>query len=297
MMQPTPSPSQADALHHILALRAESAAQRPTEAELLERPKVVEVDRLDFRFGPRQVLFDINLDVRAGEIMVIMGGSGSGKTTLLRHLVGLMPPQPGKVKLLGKDLGSLKPAQLLDLKRRIGVAFQFGALFSSMTVAENVKLPLRELTDLEEKTMDIMANLKLEVVNLSGFGDLMPSALSGGMVKRASIARAIVMDPKLLFLDEPSSGLDPVVSSALDDLILKLREAMDISVVVVTHDIESAFKIADRITVLDQGHILAVERVEEIHNSANERVQNLLHRRSVEAEVDPAEYLRRLTGD
>jgi phospholipid/cholesterol/gamma-HCH transport system ATP-binding protein len=207
-----------------------------------------------------------------------------------------MPPQPGKVKLLGRDLGSLKANALLDLKRRIGVAFQFGALFSSMSVAENVKLPLRELTDLEEKTMDIMANLKLEVVNLSGFGDLMPSALSGGMVKRASIARAIVMDPKLLFLDEPSSGLDPVVSSALDDLILKLREAMDISVVVVTHDIESAFKIADRITVLDQGRILAVERVEAIRNSTNERVQNLLNRHAVEAQVDPADYLRRLTG-
>jgi phospholipid/cholesterol/gamma-HCH transport system ATP-binding protein len=125
----------------------------------------------------------------------------------------------------------------------------------------------------------------------------MPAALSGGMVKRASIARAIVMDPKLLFLDEPSSGLDPIVSSALDDLILKLREAMEISVVVVSHDIDSAFKIADRITILDQGHILAIERVEAIRNSSNERVQNLLNRRSVEKEVDPAEYLRRLTGD
>jgi phospholipid/cholesterol/gamma-HCH transport system ATP-binding protein len=283
--------------HHLKDLRAESTAGRPTEEELLARPKVVEVDHLDFSFGPRQVLYDINLDVRAGEIMVIMGGSGSGKTTLLRHLVGLMPPQANKVKLLDRDLGSLKPGELLDLKRRIGVAFQFGALFSSMTVAENVKLPLRELTDLEEKTMDIMANLKLEVVNLSGFGDLMPSALSGGMVKRASIARAIVMDPKLLFLDEPSSGLDPVVSSALDDLILKLREAMDISVVVVTHDTESAFKIADRITILDQGHILATERVESIRSSTNERVQNLLNRRSVEKEVDAAEYLKRLTGE
>ncbi|HVZ01814.1 MAG TPA: ATP-binding cassette domain-containing protein [Dongiaceae bacterium] len=288
--------SAAEFNHHIQGLRAESHAARPTEQELLDRPKVVEVDHLDFFFGPRQVLFDINLHVRAGEIMVIMGGSGSGKTTLLRHLVGLMPPQPGKVKLLDRDLGGLKPGELLDLKRRIGVAFQFGALFSSMTVAENVKLPLRELTDLEEKTMDIMANLKLEVVNLSGFGELMPSALSGGMVKRASIARAIVMDPKLLFLDEPSSGLDPVVSSALDDLILKLREAMDISVVVVTHDVESAFKIADRITILDQGHILATERVEAIRNSTNERVQNLLNRRSVEEEVDATEYLRRLTG-
>ena len=140
--------AQAEAMHHIAALRAESTAHRPTEAELMARPKVVEVNRLDFSFGPRQVLYDINLDVRAGEIMVIMGGSGSGKTTLLRHLVGLMPPQPGKVKLLDKDLGSLKPNQLLDLKRKIGVAFQFGALFSSMTVAENVKLPLRELTKL-----------------------------------------------------------------------------------------------------------------------------------------------------
>jgi phospholipid/cholesterol/gamma-HCH transport system ATP-binding protein len=165
-----------------------------------------------------------------------------------------------------------------------------------MNVAENVKLPLRELAHLDEKTMDIMARLKLEVVNMSGFGHLMPAELSGGMVKRASIARAIVMDPKLLFLDEPSSGLDPVVSSALDDLILKLREAMDISVVVVSHDIDSAFKIADRITVLDQGHILASARVEEIRSSTNERVQNLLNRRSVEKEVDPAEYLRRLTG-
>ena len=187
--------------------------------------------------------------------------------------------------------------QLLDLKRRIGVAFQFGALFSSMSVSENVKLPLRELTDLEERTMDIMANMKLEVCNLSGFGHLMPSDLSGGMMKRASIARAIVMDPKLIFLDEPSSGLDPVVSSALDDLILKLRDAMDISVVVVSHDVESAYKIADRITILDKGQILISDRVDAVRNSANERVQNLLHRRSEQAEIDPTEYLRRLAGD
>lgn len=274
-----------------------TAAHRPSADELAQRQKVIEVDHLDFSFGARQVLFDINLDVREGEIMVIMGGSGSGKTTLLRHLVGLMPPQPGKIRLLGKDLGALKGRKLLDLKRRIGVAFQFGALFSSLSVAENVKLPLRELTDLEDRTMDIMANMKLEVCNLSGFGQLMPADLSGGMMKRASIARAIVMDPKLVFLDEPSSGLDPVVSSALDDLILKLRDAMDISVVVVSHDVESAFKIADRITILDKGHILICDRVDAVRNSANERVQNLLHRRSEQIDVDPTEYLRRLAGD
>lgn len=272
-------------------------AARPSAEEVASRRKVIEVDRLDFSFGARQVLFDINLDVREGEIMVIMGGSGSGKTTLLRHLVGLMPPMPGKIRLLGKDMGTLSRMQLLDLKRRIGVAFQFGALFSSMSVAENVKLPLRELTDLEDRTMDIMANMKLEVCNLSGFGHLMPSDLSGGMMKRASIARAIVMDPKLVFLDEPSSGLDPVVSSALDDLILKLRDAMDISVVVVSHDVESAFKIADRITILDKGRILISDRVEAVRNSTNERVQNLLHRRSEHIDIDPTEYLRRLAGD
>lgn len=274
-----------------------TAANRPSAEDLAQRPKVIEVDHLDFSFGARQVLYDINLEVREGEIMVIMGGSGSGKTTLLRHLVGLMPPQPNKIRLLGKDLGALKGRKLLDLKRRIGVAFQFGALFSSLSVAENVKLPLRELTDLEDRTMDIMANMKLEVCNLSGFGHLMPSDLSGGMMKRASIARAIVMDPKLVFLDEPSSGLDPVVSSALDDLILKLRDAMDISVVVVSHDVESAFKIADRITILDKGHILICDRVDAVRNSTNERVQNLLHRRSEQIDVDPTEYLRRLAGD
>lgn len=270
---------------------------RPSAADIEARQKVIEVDNLDFSFGARQVLYGINLDVREGEIMVVMGGSGSGKTTLLRHLVGLMPPQPGKIKLLGKDMGALNRRQLLDLKRRIGVAFQFGALFSSLSVAENVKLPLRELTDLEDRTMDIMANMKLEVCNLSGFGHLMPADLSGGMMKRASIARAIVMDPKLVFLDEPSSGLDPVVSSALDDLILKLRDAMDISVVVVSHDVESAFKIADRITILDKGHILICDRVDAVRNSPNERVQNLLHRRSEQIDVDPTEYLRRLAGD
>jgi phospholipid/cholesterol/gamma-HCH transport system ATP-binding protein len=237
------------------------------------------------------------MKVHQGEIMVIMGGSGSGKTTLLRHLVGLMPPITDRVKLLGQDIGSLKALDKLELRRKIGVAFQFGALFSSMNVAENVKLPLRELAHLDEKTMDIMARLKLEVVNLSGFGALMPAELSGGMVKRASIARAIVMDPKLVFLDEPSSGLDPVVSSALDDLILRLREAMDISLVVVTHDVESAFKIGDRITVLDKGRIVACQTPDEIRANPNERVQNLIHRRSEHVEVDPEEYLRRLAGD
>lgn len=261
------------------------------------QPPVIEIAHLDAHYGARQILFDINLDIRAGEIMVIMGGSGSGKSTLMRLAVGLERPSAGVIRLFGKDINRLRSDELLNLRRRIGVSFQGGALLSSLSVAENIKLPLRELTGLDEKTMDIMARLKLEVTSLSGFGDLMPSELSGGMLKRAAVARAIIMDPALLFFDEPSAGLDPAVASALDDLILRLRDAMEMTVVVVTHDIESAFKIADRITVLDKGRILAVDGAEKIRNSSNVRIQNLLHRRAEQEEIDPAEYLRRLAGD
>ena len=270
---------------------------KPTREELQSRPVVIEVDHLDWSFGAHQVLFDVSMTVHEGEIMVIMGGSGSGKTTLLRHMVGLMPPVPGKVKLMGQDLAALDALGKLELRRKIGVAFQFGALFTSMSVADNVKLALRELAHLDESTMDIMARLKLEVVNLAGSGDLMPAELSGGMMKRVSIARALAMDPKLLFLDEPSSGLDPAVSSTIDDLILRLRAAMGITIVVVTHDMQSAFKIGDRITVLDNGHVLACQSPDQIRANKDERVQNLIHRRSEHVEVAPEEYLRRLTGE
>ena len=258
---------------------------------------MIEVANLDAHYGPVQVLFDVNIAVEQGEIMVIMGGSGSGKSTFLRHLIGLERPSAGKLSLLGRDLGQLRQLELRDLRRQMGVAFQGGALFSSMSVLENVKLPLREHSRLDEKTMDIMARLKLEVVNLAGAGDLMPAELSGGMLKRAAVARAIVMDPKLLFFDEPSAGLDPVVSAALDELILRLRDAMNMTIVVVTHEIESALGIADRITVLDQGRVLAVDTVAGLRASANPRIQNLLNRRPEVAEVDGAAYLSRLTGE
>jgi len=222
--------------------------------------------------------------------------SGSGKSTLLRHLLGLERPTAGEVLLLGKDINRLPSRDLITLRRGIGVAFQGGALFSSMSVADNIKLPLREHTDLDERTMDILARMKLEVVNLSGFGDLMPAELSGGMLKRAAVARAIIMDPKLLFFDEPSAGLDPVVSSALDELILKLRTAMDMTIVVVTHEVESAFKIADRITILDGGRILISDSAAAVRASDDERVQDLLNRRAKQEDVDAGEYLRRLAG-
>ena len=186
--------------------------------------------------------------------------------------------------------------EMHTLRTNMGVSFQGGALLSSMTVGENVMLPLREHTRLDEQTMSIMSRMKLEVVSLGGFGGLKPAQLSGGMIKRAALARAIVMDPKLLFFDEPSAGLDPVVAAELDDLILKLRDSMQMTIVVVTHELDSAFKIADQITVLDEGKILLTGAVDEVRNCDNERIQALLNRRPGEEEIDADAYLERLTG-
>ncbi|CAA7621350.1 Uncharacterized ABC transporter ATP-binding protein HI_1087 [Candidatus Terasakiella magnetica] len=257
----------------------------------------VEVVDLVSHFGERQILHQVSLEVRKGEIMVIMGGSGSGKTTLLNHLLGLLSPTSGHVRVLGHDLSRLSPLALQRLRTRTGVAFQSGALFSSMSVGDNIALPLREHTNLDETTIGIMTRLKLEVVSLAGFETLMPAELSGGMIKRAALARAIVMDPELLFCDEPSAGLDPVVASSIDDLILRLRDAMGMSIVVVTHDLDSTFKIADRICVLDKGRVLALDTVEAIRASTDVRIQNLLNRRTEDAEPDVDSYLRRLLGE
>jgi phospholipid/cholesterol/gamma-HCH transport system ATP-binding protein len=258
---------------------------------------VIEVRDLVTHYGERKILHGVSLSVRRGEIMVIMGGSGSGKTTLLRHLLGLERATSGSIKLLGHELTEMSELELYQLSRKIGVAFQGGALFSSMSVGENVMLPLREHTSLDRETMEIMMRLKLEIVRLAGFERLMPSELSGGMIKRAAFARALVMDPAILFADEPSAGLDPITSRSLDELILGLRDAMRMTIVVVTHELESAFRIADRIAVLDRGHVLTIGTVEEVRSSDNQRIQNLLHRRFEEEELDPDAYLARLTGD
>ncbi|MBF0167674.1 MAG: ATP-binding cassette domain-containing protein [Alphaproteobacteria bacterium] len=259
------------------------------------RTKVVEIKDLVTHYGDRMILKGISLDILENEIMVIMGGSGSGKSTLLNHLLGLLKPSSGTVRILGQDINAISEVEKTRLRTRMGVAFQGGALFSSMTVGDNIMLPLKEHTELDESTMSIMARLKMEVVKLSGFENLKPSELSGGMIKRAALARAIVMDPRLLFCDEPSAGLDPVVSAAIDELIISLRDAMGMSIVVVTHELESAFRIADRICVLDRGDILMVDTVEAVRNSSNERIQNLLNRRLEEATLDPDDYMRRLT--
>lgn len=258
---------------------------------------LIDVTGLQAYYGKRRILHGIDFRVMPGEIRVIMGGSGSGKSTLLRHLLGLQAPAAGHIRVLGTDLAIASAAEKLALRKQIGVSFQGGALFTSMSVGDNVALPLREHTRLDENTIRIMSRLKMEVVNLGGFQDLMPAQLSGGMVKRAALARAIVMDPKLLFFDEPSAGLDPVVSAELDELILQLRDALRMSIVVVTHELESAFKIADTITVLDHGHVLLTGTVEQVRASDNERIQDLLNRRPREVEVNVDDYLRRLTEE
>lgn len=258
---------------------------------------VIQVCDLVTHYGPRLILEGISLDVAEGEIMVIMGGSGSGKSTLLRHMMALEVPTSGSVRLIGLDVGSADIRQMIELRKSIGVAFQGGALFSSMTVGENIMLPLFEHTDLDRQTMEIMVRMKLELVDLAGFEDLMPAELSGGMTKRVAFARAVIMDPKILFCDEPSAGLDPAVASALDDLILRLREAMNMTVVVVTHELESVFKVADRITVLDKGEILFIGTVDELRGHESERIQNMLNRQAEDHVVDADEYLSRLTGE
>lgn len=266
-------------------------------AESASPKSVVEVRDLVTHYGDRNILKGVSLDVLEGEIMVIMGGSGSGKSTLLRHMMGLEQATSGTVRVLGHDLAKLGRREMFELRKKMGVAFQGGALFSSMTVGENIMLPLYEHTQLDRQTMEIMVRMKLQVVDLAGFENLMPAELSGGMIKRAAFARAVIMDPRVLFCDEPSAGLDPVVASTLDDLILRLREGLGMTIVVVTHELQSVFKIADRVTVLDKGEILFIGTVEELRNDQSERIQNLLNRRSEPELLDPEQYLQRLMGE
>ena len=256
---------------------------------------LIEIKNLDSSYGERKVLFDINLQVKRGEILVIMGGSGSGKSTLLRNMLGLMQPSSGSISIDDVNICESTSDELTKLRRTMGVAFQGGALLSSLSVGDNIKLPLRQHTNLDENTISIMTRLKLELMSLAGYEDLMPAELSGGMLKRAGLARAVIMDPKILFFDEPSAGLDPVTSVELDQLILKLRSAMNMTIIVVTHELESAFAIADRIAVLFDGKVVTTGTVDEIKACTDERVINLINRRPREHQLDAADYLSRLT--
>lgn len=258
---------------------------------------IIVIRDLVTHFGEREILKNLNLEIRAGETLVILGGSGSGKSTLLRHIVGLETPTRGQILIHGKDINRISEDEFNRLREKMGMAFQGSALMNSMTVGENVALPLREHTGLEESTIQIMTRIKLEQVGLSGFESFMPSELSGGMKKRAGIARALAMDPEILLFDEPSAGLDPIIAAGIDQLILKLKNAFHMTIVVVTHEMESAFTIADRIVMLDMGLVLAVGTPDEIRSSSNPRVQQFLRREADQEIQDGEKYLRSLTEE
>jgi phospholipid/cholesterol/gamma-HCH transport system ATP-binding protein len=258
---------------------------------------VVSIRNLHVSYGEREILHGISFDVLAGETVVILGGSGSGKSTLLRTLVGLERPTRGDVILRGKNLCSMTEEEWRELRQHIGISFQSGALFGSMTVGENVALPLLEHTQLDPATIEIMVRLKLNEVGLNGYEDYMPAQLSGGMKKRAAVARAMAMDPEILFFDEPSAGLDPIIAAGIDQLLLKLKEAFGITIIVVTHELASAFLIADRMVLLDKGHIVAVGTTAELQASTHPRVRQFLDRVAEPEISQEIDYLQMLTGE
>ncbi len=234
---------------------------------------IVEVRDVVTRFGEKVVHDGVSFDIRRGEVFAIVGGSGSGKSTIMRHIVMLSQPKAGSVKVFGEEVTGLGEIESLSVRKRIGVMFQYGALFSDKNVLENVGVPLREHTKLDSDFIDELAVIKLKLSNLDmSVAPLMPSELSGGMKKRAALARAIALDPELLVLDEPGSGLDPVSARALDDLIVQLKELLGLTIVMITHDMNSLLNVADRAVFLGRKVALACDTPEKLANSEYEEV-------------------------
>lgn len=244
----------------------------------MSNAEAIRVEGLVAGYGDRTILDGIDLRVARGEVRVILGGSGSGKSTLLKHLVGLLTPIRGTVHLLGQPLQDLEGAERVALLRRIGVLFQSGALLGSITIRENVALPLREHTDLPESVISELVSLKLEVVELSDAENMLPGELSGGMRKRAALARAMALDPDLLFCDEPSAGLDPLTSAELDELILRLRDRFGTTIIVVTHELMSIERIADTAIVLSAGKVLADGTLDEVKRTDQPEIRAFFQR-------------------
>lgn len=256
---------------------------------------IIEVRDLVVKYGSTTVLDGINLRVKRGEVFVILGGSGSGKSTLLRNMVGLMKPHSGQILYDDQDYTQMSQEEQTRVRKRIGMCFQGSALFNSMTVGDNVALPLREHTRLEESTIDIMTKIKLELVGLGGCEELLPSQLSGGMKKRAGLARAMAMDPEIIYYDEPSAGLDPIVAAGLDMLIRKMQNTFNLTSVVVTHEMESVKLIADRVCMLHKGKVIAIDTLENLMKNPHPFVQQFFDRQYDEENRDSGEYYKSLT--
>lgn len=242
----------------------------------METEPIIQVNNLVKSFEGRVVLDGINLTIEKGKVTAIMGGSGCGKSTLLRHLIGVIRPDSGEIWARGKDITRFDENEMEEYRKHFGMLFQGGALLNSLTVKDNIALPLREHTRLDEKIIGVMVKMKLELVGLRDFEHLKPSQLSGGMQKRVALARALALDPEIVFYDEPTSGLDPVVSGVIDELIMNLSQRMKITSVVVTHDTRSAFKIAHKMVVLYRGKVVADGTPDQIRNSQDPLVQQFI---------------------
>lgn len=244
------------------------------------QPNVIEVRNLVTHYGTRKIHDDISFDVAPGEIMMIIGGSGSGKSTLLKHMIGLLKPTSGSISYWGRDICRATDEQYQSVLHRIGVAFQSGGLFNSMTLGENIAMPMRERGELDDVTIEEIVEMKLGMVGLAQFENLLPSELSGGMKKRAGFARAIALDPEVVFIDEPSSGLDPITAAGLDELLRDLAKALGLTMIIVTHELASIRLVADRVLMLDLGKAIFYGTIEEALASPEPRVQQFFQRRA-----------------